>query len=276
MTYMNNTDNLNKQDDSRGKLVPFVISRAGGGMIDFGLTLVVTVILFTLVFVLTPSDKGFRKAITDTRSYYQASGLYDESIRAFEYDEETYDKAITVFYQNNERAVKDGLIKEYLSAKEDLKNKDAEGIKAFYSEEYQKALDYLDHDPVIIELMTRGMSTLILIGFTAFTLAVIVFYLIIPLKSFRHQTLGQKINRIKPVDFNTLQGIDKKAVLLRFASYAVLYFYIPYLLFYVIGDLTVGLIAILIVFNITFKYQRGLHDLISMTMMADITKETGR
>ena len=103
--------------------------------------------------------------------------------------------------------------------------------------------------------------------------ALAVFYLVIPLRTERHQTLGQKVNSIRPVSAEDLFSITKKQILLRFLVFALFYFYLPLLLLFTVGAHAVVLLLLLIVFNITFKYHRGVQDLLSSTMMIDIRKE---
>ena len=65
----------------------------------------------------------------------------------------------------------------------------------------------------------------------------LLYYLAVPLKTERHQTLGQKVNAIRPVDYSSLFSVSRRQLLIRFLSYALFYFYLPlFLLFWAGGE----------------------------------------
>lgn len=267
-------------EQARESLAPFIVTRAGSGLIDLFIVAALTALLALagLSMIVNP-------ALQQSREFYMNSGLYGENMTALELEGEQYDEVLTVFYSSNTRAVRENRLQEYLKAKADSGLFDTDGnvnsdadageVKEFYSQQYELAIRYLDEDPEIRALAQKGMLQVRVIIMICFLLLSIAFYLIIPLKTMRHVTLGQMVNKIKPVDYATLKEITGKQVVLRWVVFVTLYFYVPFTFAQMNGTAAIGILAALVVFNITFRNQRGIHEVLSSTMMIDIRKETG-
>ena len=150
----------------------------------------------------------------------------------------------------------------------------AAAAETFLTDEYRKACALLAKDPEVRSLSLKGMTMQLTAVFVAFSIALSAFYLVIPLCTRRRQTLGQRLNSIRPADYRTLDPASKKQVVIRFLVFAVFWFYLPAVLLFIIGGHVVVCVAALVIFNITFKYHRGIQDLLSSTIMVDARKES--
>ncbi len=282
------TENMRPEPegDIRDELKAYIVSRAGSGLLDLLLAAVTAVLLFLAVFL--PARKlSFYTDLQDrTRAIYADSGLFGEDLDPLPYDASVYDAAIERYYSSDADAVRNGFLEEYRSAAENTglfeqssssrsvrKDADPDAVQSFLSGEYETALKRFSAGAEIRRLSMRGMSVPILIAFLALTVSLLLFYLVIPLKSKQHQTLGQKINAIRPVDYSSLFSISRRQLLIRFLAYVLFYIYLPLFLLFWAGGEAILLFAFPVIFNITFKYHRGVQDLLSSTIMIDIRKE---
>ena len=269
------------EDDSdvRDELKAYIVSRAGAAIADLLITVLTAVTLLFLINRAVLRPLGYEDLRERTRALYVASGLYDENLDLLPYSAETYDAAIAAFYGH----CPDGA-EAYLRAREQSglftapegglrADADAAVAETFLTGEYEKARELLAKDPEVRSLSAKGMTMQLTAVFAAFSAALAGFYLAIPLCTRRRQTLGQRINSIRPADYKTLDPASKKQVVIRFLTFAVFWFYLPAALLFVIGGHVVVCVAALVIFNITFKYHRGIQDLLSSTIMVDARKE---
>ena len=274
------------EGDIRDELKAYIVSRAGSGLMDLLLAAVMAVLLF-LAFFLPVRKLPFYTDLQDrTRAVYADSGLFGEDLDPLPYDASAYDAALEHYYSADADAIRNGFLAEYRSSAESTglfeqsggsrsvrKDADPDAVQRFLSGEYETALKRFSAGAEIRRLSMRGMSIPILIAFLTLTASLLLFYLAVPLKTERHQTLGQKVNAIRPVDYSSLFSVSRRQLLIRFLAYALFYCYLPLFLLFWAGGEAVLLFAFPVIFNITFKYHRGVQDLLSSTIMIDIRKE---
>ena len=267
--------------DVRDEWKAYIASRAGAAIADLLLTVLTAVTLLFLLNRAVLRPLGYEDLRDRTRALYTASGLYDADLEELPYNAKAYDAAVTAYYAS----LPDGAgARAYRQAKADSglfagsdgvlrEDADAAAAETFLTGEYRKAREALARDPEVRSLSMKGMTMQLTAAFIAFSIALSAFYLVIPLRTRRHQTLGQMLNSIRPADYGSLDPATKKQVLIRFLVFAVFWFYLPAVLLFIIGGHVVVCVAALVIFNITFKYHRGIQDLLSSTIMVDARKE---
>lgn len=274
-------------DDLRKSILPFIVNRAGAGLIDLALAVILTTVFMVLAVQGINSHRGHIENVEAYKQVLEQSHLFDSDneMQRYDYDRNKYEEVITYFYSNDIRALNDRMLDEYAEAKRksalfdetdySLKANASEAeAETFYVAEYEKALSYFAQDPAVQALAKRTAVPWMIALIVSLTAALSIVYLAVPLITVNKVTLGQKFNRLMPVDYETLKPITNKRVVLRFLVFTVLYFFLPLRLFPIFGDQVLLLTVVLIAFNVTYKYHRGLQDLLSFTVVIDGTKRS--
>ena len=272
------------EKDIRKDLEANMVFRAGSGMTDFLIVVIVSIVLFFGAYYGIFPHTQFQDIQDKTYQLYDESRLFDEEYNRYEYDRNKYEEVITYFYTTNQYAIDKQKMAEFGEAKKASglfmenegsyvvrENADEEQVKSFYEDQYAKALTFFVNETEVRSLSIRGMSMLVLAAFIAFSICCVIFYLLVPLKSAGHQTAGQKMNNIRPVDYETLGELTKQQVLLRFLVYSIFYYYLPFMLGFMFsaGSLMFMIPIIAMIFNIVNKYHRGIQDVLSNSIMVD-------
>ena len=271
-----------RKDNAR----PSLIKRIGIALLDF----VFAGVFFAALFVgsyYTIFDKlGYAEASQVVLNAYSESHLYindngnfsliSESYNATKTPEQNYDVAITEFYSNNARAIKDGKLQEYNNLKVSTGyyelNENNEYVrtettttdvaKAFLEQQYNKAVDYLFEDEEIINASRLTYNILVLSILIIATISSLVFYVAVPLIDKKHRTLAYMIGKIMPVDSKTLGPVLWEKILLRSAIFIVFTFISPITLYYWAGKITFSFIPFFVnTLVLCFSHSNsGIHD----------------
>ncbi len=263
------------------RLLPYIINRAGAGLLDVVLVMIVAFVFFMFSLSGILNNQQYIDGVEQSKRIIADSHLYDSEGNTFEYDAKKYDEIITYFYshnnkvlleQYNDRKQKSGLF-DYDGNKYVLKEEaNSDEVDKFYTVEYQQARLVLTNSTELREMSLYAINLFVTSLVICLSVSLIVFYLVIPLISKNKSTLAQSLNKIRPVDFKSFTIISNKQVFLRFLVYSFLYFYLPIYAIQMIGGHVIIIDTLLVVFNITNKYNRGLQDLLSFSIMVDSRK----
>ena len=271
-----------RKDNAR----PSLIKRIGIGLLDFLFTAVLAGGLFAMTYFAIFPKLGYNDAAAKIFDAYNDSHLYvtlnggfvqiSENYDTSKTPEENYDIPITLYYSENERAVADNKLAEYEQTKlnSEYYVRDAdnnivrkEGIsgdvaKAFLEQEYEKALNYLFKDPVMISSYRTTFNCMAFSVLIIVVLSSSIFYIAIPLIDKRHRTLGYMIGKLIPVDSKEMGPVYWDRILLRSAIFVVFTFISPITLYFWADALTFSFIPFFVNSAVLLftRSNSGLHD----------------
>ena len=169
-------------------------------------------------------------------NYVAITSLYDSSITP----EENFDEAIIYFYSNDARAIEDNKLEEYYTSKissnlfalEDGKYvrtsiANDDNVKRFFVTEYKEALKYLQSDPEYIYCSNHSLLFATLSMMVCSVISSSIFYLIIPLFTKGHSTLGQMACKLILVNMEDKKDATKNQVIYRYLVLLLTSFILP-------------------------------------------------
>ena len=277
---------LIQQEIRKDNARPSLIKRIGVGLLDFLFAAIFAGALFAMTYFTIFPKIGYQEAAGNIVEAYNSSHLYHSVDGKFaliseDYDdtktpEENYDIPITAFYSENERAARENKLDKYnetklnsgyyvLDAENNIVRKeDVSGdvAKAFLYQEYEKAVNYLFEDPVIID---SSRLTFNCMAFSILIIAAIssaMFYIAIPLIDKRHRTLGYMIGKLVPVDSKEMGPVYWDKILFRSFIFIVFTFISPISLYFWANALTFSFIPFFVnsAFLLFTHSNSGLHD----------------
>ena len=265
-----------RKDNAR----PSLIKRIGIGLLDFLFAAVLAGGLFAMTYFAIFPKIGYNEAADTIFSAYSDSHLYHSLNGSFvlineDYDssktpEENYDIPITSFYSENERAVADNKLDKYnetklnsgyyeLDADNNIVRKadvSGEVAKAFLLQEYEKALNYLFDDPVMISAYHTTFNCMAYSVLIIVVVSSSIFYIAVPLIDKKHRTLGYMIGKLIPVDSKEMGPVYWDRILLRSAIFVVFTFISPITLYFWANALTFSFIPFFVSIIIAMGYDR--------------------
>lgn len=297
---MNDNDILQLEELSRKEQVkkdleqisrPSLMRRIGSGLLDvlFVIVLLALIELFTAAVLFRPL--GYYDAQSDIDKIFAESGLYlrqnsfnvqiknayDESKTV----EENYDVPITRFYTENARSKAENKLAEYEKAKLDSdyyvrdelgalvkkENVADNGLKTFYEQQYDKALDFLTKDSVYVTAVNKTFNIMVYSILISFLISAGVFYFLIPLVRKNGETLGQIICKVCLVDARNVGKVKKMQVVVRSLIVVVLEYLVPFWIYIFFNHVTMLTFLVSFAMMCLIKYNRGPQDFASYTQV---------
>lgn len=246
---------LMEEERKKENARPSLIKRIGIGLLDFVFAAVFAGALFAVTYFAIFPSIGYNEAAEKIVLAYDQSHLYQNvngnfTLISNNYDdsktpEEQYDVAITSFYSENQRAIKDGKLEKYndLKISSGYYELDGDGnyvrkegvtttvAKTFLEQEYGKAVDYLFEDDEIVEAYHKTFNTMAYSILIIVSISSLAFYIVIPLTDKRHRTLGFMIGKVMPVDSKTLGPVYWEKILIRNFIFIIFTFISPITLY---------------------------------------------
>ncbi len=226
-----------KQDDPAK---PNLLKRFACILLDGLMILVVLLGLQLASFFLVLDKLGYRddqnyiqESIINSHLYKQneignyvaITSLYDSSISP----EENFDEAIIYFYSTDLRALEDRKLEEYYSSKinsglfileggDYVRSTDAndDKVKSFLVKEYKLALKYLQSDPEYVYCSNHSLLLAILSMMACSVISSGIFYLLVPLLTKGHCTIGQMACKLILVNMEDKKEATNKQVVYRY------------------------------------------------------------
>lgn len=145
-----------------------------------------------------------------------------------------------------------------------------EDLKKYYFDQYQKVFEsekFKNYKDGYIYNLGDELNTIDIIkAYSSYFVSLVIFYLLIPMLSKKHQTLGKRILNLEVIDAKTSQNASKMQILIRFAAITLIEFLLSMILS---GLLYLPLLVSIIMMVITLN-QSTIHDYISGTRVIEI------
>lgn len=297
---MNDNDILQLDELSRKEQVkkdleqirrPSLMRRIGSGALDILFIFVVLALIELFAAAVLFRPLGYYDAQSNINTIFAESGLYLRQNRSFvmlsnAYDdtksvEENYDVPISKFYAENSRCKENNKLAEYEKAKLDSnyyernasgalvrkENVSNEKLKKFYEQEYDKAVDFLTHDPVYINAVNTTFNVMVYSLLISFLISAGTFYFAIPLIRKDGETLGQIICKLCLIDASRAGKVRKMQVVVRSLLVVVLEFLVPFWIYIFFNHITLITFLVSFAMMCLIKYHRGPQDFLSQTQV---------
>lgn len=196
-----------------------------------------------------------------TRSEYYTVSWFNENILKVGNEYFTY----SLDNDNNPDLTKVGTLKaEFISGEEVVKDA---GLYKYSKDIYQKAIEDFYNQTFIKKAVNENSLINSFVGFSAAMVALIVFYLIIPLFSKYGQTLGKHIMKIYVVNSNGFL-VKKYQTILRAIPLIVgvtIFCFVKNFFIVIIGIAVLFIASVLLM--ILTRYHQSLHDYLAFTVV---------
>ncbi|MFA5421749.1 MAG: RDD family protein [Bacilli bacterium] len=278
---------------------PYLITRIGASFLDFLMIFIIFAGFEALTYFTLFEPLGYHalideahQVLSDSHLYsYDSAKGYSTITEAYNEDltpEENYDVPIVYYYSQDARALQNDRLALYYNEKTTSTYfvEESEGIfaragnatddeiRTFLASEYDKAIAFLEDDPVYLNGIQKSFYIVIFSVLINATLATGIIHLLIPMLMKNGQTPFKLVFKLALVDNRDETRAKRWQIVVRFSILISFNIWIPILLFAKFTYFTlIPVFATIIMMSLTKTYS-GPHDYFSKTYIVssrDIT-----